>query len=486
VPEIDERHDVRPERHLKVLLVQRLELARDVGQVRDRLERYARWAADPDGGELRASELSRPFGEDLQKLSEVARALGEGRLGVRKRVGTVRPEVRELPGSRAASGAGRCSARRKKPSTVGGMWSASRPWPELPGCPERRFCGGREELRKGIASCDVRLCPAGAGRRSIEEKVPEIVDMLEGLIEPVTRGDRGSALRWTLKGTRKLSAELLQHGILVSPRQVGELLHACGYNLRTGAGRMVTAPSAVRERQFELINMRVEGFHVRRVPVISVDTRYTVFAGGATHRGHNQQQESELAAGRGDGSIVGNVVESRARDTSAIARNVGWADDDIERETSVFTVRAIAAWWEHMTRHAHLDSKGLFVTVDGIGGSSGARHWRSELQRFADGSGLTIGVSHFPPGTSKWNRIEHRRFHHVTEGWRNRLQVGRELVIYLIGSARVAYRPEGSAWLRAPAFETRFADDGRSLLITQDDVHGEWNYTLQPHREGSR
>ncbi len=346
---------------------------------------------------------------------------------------------------------------------------------------------GRNELRKGIASGEVvRVRRAGAGRPSIEEKVPGILDVLEGLIEPVTRGDRGSALRWTLKSTRELSAELGQRGILVSPQKVGELLHASGYNLRSGAGRMVTAAPAVRQRQFELINMRVEAFHVREAPVISVDTRCTVFAADALRRGHDQQPEIELAAGRTDGLIGRHVGKLRARDRSELARYVGWTNDDIERETSVFTVRAIAAWWEHMTRHAHLDSKELFVTVDGIGGSSGARHWRSELQRFAGGSGLTVGVSHVPPGTSKWNRIEHRLLHHVTEGWHNRPQVGREVVICLIGSARAAHRPESPAWLGARAFETRVADDGRSLLITQDDVHGKWNYTLQPRREGSR
>jgi hypothetical protein len=345
---------------------------------------------------------------------------------------------------------------------------------------------GRDELRKGITGGDVvRVRRAGAGRRSIEEKVPEIGDMLEGLMEPVVRGDRGSALRWTLKSTRKLSVELGQRGILISPQKVGQLLHARGYNLRSGAGRMVTAPPASRQRQFELINMRVEAFQVRKAPVISVDARYTVFAGDAAHRGHDQQQENELAAGRGDGSIGGNGGKPRARDTSELVRYVGWTNDDIDRETSAFTALAIATWWEHMTRHAHLDSRELFVTVDGIGGSSGARHWRSELQRFADASGLTIGVSHFPPGTSKWNRIEHRLLHHVTESWRGP-PVDREVVLYLIGSVRAAHHPAAPAPLRARTFETRFADDGRSLLITQDDVHGEWNYTVHPHREGAQ
>jgi hypothetical protein len=345
---------------------------------------------------------------------------------------------------------------------------------------------GRDELRKGITSGDVvRVRRSGGGRRSIEDKVPTIGDVLERLMEPVAQGDRGSALRWTLKSTRKLSTELAQRGILISPQKVGQLLHARGYNLRSGAGRMVTARPSARQRQFELINMRVDAFHVRKAPVISVYTRYTVFAGDAAHHGDDQQPENELAAGRGDGLIGGNVGKPRARDTSELVRYAGWANDDIDRETSAFTVLAIATWWEHITRHAHLGSKELFVAVDGIGGNSGARHWRSELQRFADASGLTIGISHFPPGTSKWNRIEHRLLHHVTESWRGP-QVRREVVLSLIGGVRAAHHPAAPAPLSGRTFEARFADDGRSLFITQDDVHGEWNYTVHPHREGAQ
>jgi hypothetical protein len=332
----------------------------------------------------------------------------------------------------------------------------------------------------------VRVRRAGAGRRSIEEKVPGIRDMLEGLIEPVTVGDRGSPLRWTLKSMRRLSAELGQRGLSISPQKVGQLLHASGYSLRRGAGRMVTAPPAARQRQFELINMRVEAFHARKMPVISIDTRYTVFTGDDAHRGHDQQQENARASERGDGLISGNVGKLRARDTSEVAREVGWTSAYIDGEMWAFALFAIAGWWEHMMRHAQLDSKELFVTVDGIGGSSGARHWRSALQRFADRNGLTVAVSHFPPGTSKWNRIEHRLLYHVTESWRDRPQVGREVAICLIGSARAASRPAAPAPSRARAFETRFDDDGRILLITGDDVHGDWNYTLHPRREGSQ
>ena len=336
---------------------------------------------------------------------------------------------------------------------------------------------GRDELRKGIASGNVvRVRRPGAGRRSLEEKIPGIVDVLEGLIEPTARGGRPSPLRWTLKSTRKLSVELRQRGISISPQKVGQLLHARGYHLRGGIGRMVTAPPAVRHRQFELINLRVEAFQECHVPVISIDTRYTVLAGDAAHGGHDQQPDNERVAGRGGSWRGGSAGTPRARDMAELARRFGPTHDDIDRETSIFTVRAIAAWW----RHAHLDSKELLVTVDGIGESSGARHWRSELQRFADGSGLSVGVSHFPPGTSKWNHIGHHQLYLVTESWRDHPRVDREVAISQIGNVRTTHHGTTPASLGSRASKSGSPHDRWYLLPALDAPHDEWNYTLHP------
>lgn len=343
---------------------------------------------------------------------------------------------------------------------------------------------GRDELRKGLTMGDVvRVRRAGAGRRSIEDKTPEIVDALEGLLEPVTRGDRESPLRWTLKSTRALSAELGQRGFLISPQKVGQLLHARGYCLRSGgAPPVTTAPPVVRHRQFEAINARVEAFQARNTPVISVDTRYAELTGDVTDRG-DEPQRNELVAAPGHVVIDGNLGTPRGRDASGGARHIGRGDADIDHELPAFVLLAITEWWEHMVRRSGLHAKELLVTIDSAGGGAPAQRWRSALQRFADRSGLTVAVSHFPPGTSKWNRVEHRLLCHVTESWRDRPRVDCEVAVCLIGSARVARRPGIPAALRVRTRESQVVNDGSSLLLAEDSLHGEWNYTLHPRGE---
>jgi hypothetical protein len=354
------------------------------------------------------------------------------------------------------------------------------------GMSRRTIRAGRDELRKGLTTGDVvRVRRAGAGRRSIEEKAPEIVDALEGLIEPVTRGDRESPLRWTLKSTRTLSAELGQRGFLISPQKVGQLLHARGYSLRSGGAPPVTTAPVVRYRQFEVINARVEAFQARNAPVISVDTRYAELAGDVADRG-DEQQRNELVAAPGHVVIDGHLGTLRGRDASGGARHTGWTDADVDHELPAFVVLAITEWWEHMARRARLHAKELLVTVDSVGGGARAHRWRPELQRFADRSGLTVAVSHFPPGTSKWNRVEHRLLCHVTESWRDRPRVDCEVAVRLIGSARMAKRPVAPAALRVRTPETPAVHDGGILLITGESFHGEWNYTLHPCRERSQ
>lgn len=322
---------------------------------------------------------------------------------------------------------------------------------------------GRDELRKGLTDRDVvRVRRAGGGRQSIEDKVPGIVDALEGLIEPVVRGDRESPLRWTLKSTRSLSTELHQRGLSISPQKVGQLLHARGYVLRSGRALMVATPPAVRHRQFELINARVEACLARNAPVISVDTRYVEPAGDAAHRGHDRLPRNEHALDD--------------------ARHIGWTHADVDREISAFALLTITEWWERMMERARLPGRELLVTVDGVGGGARTQHWQSELQRFANHSGLIVGVSHFPPGTSRWTRVEHRLLYHVTESVRGHARGDREVAIQLIGGARAAHRPAVPAPHHMRALGTDGGDDG-GLLATREGLYGEWNYTLYPRRE---
>lgn len=343
---------------------------------------------------------------------------------------------------------------------------------------------GRDELRKGLTASDVvRVRRAGAGRRSIEDKVPGIVGALEGLIEPTTRGDRESPLRWTLKSTRALSAELGRRGFSISPQKVGQLLHARGYSLRGGGALPVTTPPAVRHRQFELINRRVEAFQARNAPVIAVDTRYTALAGDVSHGECAWQRGDEPAVAPRRGAIEAGLGRPVAHDASDGACHAGRIDADVDDKMPAFALLAITEWWEHMARRGGLHATELLVMIDRAGGGASAQRWRSELQRFADRSGLAVGVSHVPPGTSKWHRVEHRLLCHVTESWHGHARAEREVAIQLIGSARTVHRPVALAAFRGQAREIEMLEDSSSLLITRDGVHGEWNYTLHPHRE---
>ncbi len=343
---------------------------------------------------------------------------------------------------------------------------------------------GRDELRSGLAVSDVvRVRRAGAGRPSIEDKVPGIVGALEGLIEPTKRDDRESPLRWTLKSTRTLSAELGRRGFSISPQKVGQLLHARGYSLRGGGALPAMTPPAVRNRQFELINRRVEAFHARNAPVIAVDSRYAALAGDVSHRGRAWQRGDEPAVAPGRGAIEPGLGRPASHDASDGARHAGWTDADVEDEMPVFALSAITEWWEHMARRAGPHATELLVMVDRAGGGASAQRWRSELQRFADRSGLTVGVSHVPPGTSKWDRVENRLLCHVAESWRGHPRAEREVAIQLIGSARAVHHPVELAALRGRAPEPEMPEGGSRLLITRDGVHAEWNYTLRPRGE---
>jgi hypothetical protein len=335
---------------------------------------------------------------------------------------------------------------------------------EATGMSRTTIRAGRDELRKGVAAHDVvKVRRAGAGRPSIEQTTPEIVDALEQLLEPAARGDRESPLRWTSKSTRKLSAELDRQGFSISPQKVAQLLHASGYRLQCLDRPVEGASHALRGQQLELINERVQGFQARGAPVIAVDTRKQQLTPAAGHDERAWQRENAPvpahdAHDRDPGKLGAPGV-------SEVARDAGWMNVDVDPDSPAFAVRAITEWWEPMARRACGDATELLVIAEAGGNSAQARRWKAELQRFADRTGLTIGVSHFPPGTSKWTRIEHRLICRVTESWRGRPRIDRETVVQLIGGARPT---AGSAAL--PSLDVR-------------GLPPEWNDTLHPRRD---
>jgi hypothetical protein len=346
---------------------------------------------------------------------------------------------------------------------------------------------GIVELREGATPDDVvQVRRSGGGRPSIEQTSPGIVDTLEALVDPVTRGDPMSPLRWTSKSTRKLAEELSVKGYPISPQKVGELLHDSGYSLQATQKRLEGTSHPDRNEQFEFISTRVDGFHGRGAPVISVDTKKKELIGDYTKAGKEWQPVGEpVPVNTYDflDPTRGKVIPYGVYD---IARNEAWVSVGVDHDTPEYAVRSIAEWWKRMGRRAYEGATELLITADG-GGSNGSRCrlWKFELQAFADRTGLAISVCHFPPGTSKWNKIEHRLFCHITENWRGRPLVDHETVIQTIGSVRTATGLVVKAALDLREYEkgievTDAEMDG--ILLTKATFHGEWNYTIHPRR----
>ena len=346
---------------------------------------------------------------------------------------------------------------------------------------------GLVELREERTTDEiVKVRRSGAGRPKIEQSSPGIIEALEALVDPVTRGDPESPLRWTSKSTRKLAEELASQGYSISPQKVGQLLHQANYSLQGTQKTLEGTSHPDRNEQFEFINARVDAFHTRGAPVISVDTKKKELIGEYTNAGEEWQPAGQPVPVNVHDFLDparGKVIPYGVYD---LARNDAWVNVGVDHDTPEFAVRSIAQWWRCMGRRAYEGASELLITADG-GGSNGSRCrlWKLELQAFADRTGMTIGVSHFPPGTSKWNKIEHRLFCHITENWRGRPLVDHETVVQTIGSVRTTTGLVVRASLDTREYEKGIKvtdEEMEGLLITRAAFHGEWNYTIHPRR----
>jgi len=343
---------------------------------------------------------------------------------------------------------------------------------------------GRDELRGGVdPNAVVNVRRSGGGRPTLTELNPNLLPALESLVDPVTRGDPESPLRWTSKSTRKLAAELGGLGMKISPQKVGELLYAAGYSLQATHKTLEGDQHPDRNEQFEYINARVDDFHARGQPVVSVDTKKKELVGDFKNAGREWQPKGSPVPVRVHDFIddAGKVIPYGVYD---LGRNQAWVNVGIDHDTPAFAVRSIADWWRHMGQKAYPDATEILITADGGGSNSyRSRLWKAELQEFATRTGLRIGVSHFPPGTSKWNKIEHRLFCHITENWRGRPLIDHETVVQSIGSVRTKTGLIVKAKLDTRSYPTgvKVSDDAMdSLAITRERFHGDWNYALEP------
>jgi len=342
---------------------------------------------------------------------------------------------------------------------------------------------GRRELGRGVPATG-RIRAAGAGRPSLTEAQPGLKAALEALVDPLARGDPVSPLRWTCKSRAKLTAVLTTQGWAVSSTTVGRLLHALGYRLQAVRKSREGTSHPDRNAQFEHINATATSFLQRQQPVISVDTKKKELVGDVKNAGQEWQPTATPETARVHdfpGDAIGKAIPYGVYE---MARNEAWVSVGRDHDTPAFAVASIRQWWTMMGRRAYPTATSLFITAD-AGGSNGyrCRAWKRGLQQLADDLQLRIHVSHFPPGTSKWNKIEHRLFCHITKNWRGRPLRTFASVVELIGHTRTDTGLRVKAKLDKRRYRTGVVvsrADMKQLALHPHTFHGDWNYELRP------
>jgi hypothetical protein len=361
---------------------------------------------------------------------------------------------------------------------------------EATGISRKRIGAGLRELRAGAAGsvppplAAGRVRRPGGGRKPKTDTDPMLLDDLEALVEPLTRGDPMSPLRWTCKSTQKLAAALREQGHVVSHETVRQLLMGLDYRLQTTRKTREGSEAPDRNAQFEHINAEAKRFQAAGQPVISVDTKKKELVGDFANGGREWQPSGVPEAVRVHDFPDKELGKVSPYGVYDVAANVGYVSVGIDHDTAAFAVQAIQNWWEQMGRERYAAATELLITAD-CGGSNGNRVklWKTELQQFADASGLSIQVCHFPPGTSKWNKIEHHMFCHITQNWRGRPLISHETVIELIGNTTTSQGLQVQAALDSKGYPTGIKVSAAELAAVRLEpapFHGEWNYTIRP------
>ena len=331
-----------------------------------------------------------------------------------------------------------------------------------------------------------RIRAPGGGRKKLIDLDESLLADLDALVEPTSRGDPMSPLRWTCKSTTRLAEELSRQGHQVSQRTVCDLLARLNYSLQSVRKTREGAMHPDRDEQFQYIAKTVASYQRQRQPVISVDTKKKELIGDFKNAGKEWQPAGQPEQVRVHDFIdteLGKVAPYGVYDLKA---NVGWVSVGIDHDTAEFAVQSIRRWWLEMGRPLYKKAKRLLITAD-CGGSNGyrVRLWRLQLQHLADELGLAVQVCHFPPGTSKWNKIEHRLFCHITNNWRGRPLLSRQVVVNLIGSVTTAQGLRVKAALDENVYDAgvKVSDAELSAIaIERDEFHGEWNYRISPRQ----
>jgi transposase len=332
-----------------------------------------------------------------------------------------------------------------------------------------------------------RVRAPGGGRKKAEVTNPELVNALDRLIEPDMRGDPESPLRWTTKSTRHLAAALTELGHTISHNAVATLLRSLGYSLQGTRKKTEGHQHPDRDDQFRYINKLASEFLASGDPVISVDTKKKELVGQFSQAGkewHPQGEPVEVSTYNFPDQADGKAIPYGVYD---VTDNSAWVSVGIDHDTSVFAVATIDKWWQHLGKKKYPNARRIFITADG-GGSNGHRPWlwKYELAQFAARTGLEISVSHYPPGTSKWNKIEHRLFSRITQNWRGRPIETYQTIVNLIASTTTSTGLVVRCELDPNLYPTKIKltdQQKNSIPIIRHLFHGDWNYTITPHVE---
>ena len=353
------------------------------------------------------------------------------------------------------------------------------------GVSRRAIALGKEEIKHPPPKSCQRIRKEGGGRKRTVDQDPTLKQDLESLVEPVTRGDPESPLRWTSKSVRKLSIELKKMGHKTSYNLVAILLKEMGYSLQANKKTLEGTSHVDRDAQFEHINNKVKKYQRIKQPVISVDTKKKELVGNFKNSGREIRPKGKPEKVRVHDFMIKELGRASPYGVYDLTSNAGWVNVGIDNDTSTFAVESIRQWWYSMGKKVYPKAKRLLITADS-GGSNGYRIklWKVELQKFANETELSIAVSHLPPGTSKWNKIEHRLFSFITQNWRGKPLVSHEVIVNLIAATttqeglRVECRLDTNSYPKGIKVTKEEID---RINMKRDSFHGEWNYTIYPN-----
>ena len=353
------------------------------------------------------------------------------------------------------------------------------------GVSRRAIALGKEEIKHPPPKSSQRIRKEGGGRKRTVDQDPTLKQDLESLVEPVTRGDPESPLRWTSKSVRKLSIELKKMGHKTSYNLVAILLKEMGYSLQANKKTLEGTSHVDRDAQFEHINNKVKKYQRIKEPVISVDTKKKELVGNFKNSGREIRSKGKPEKVRVHDFMIKELGRASPYGVYDLTSNAGWVNVGIDNDTSTFAVESIRQWWYSMGKKVYPKAKRLLITADS-GGSNGYRVklWKVELQKFANEAELSIAVSHLPPGTSKWNKIEHRLFSFITQNWRGKPLVSHEVIVNLIAATttqeglRVECRLDTNSYPKGIKVTKEEID---RINMKRDSFHGEWNYTIYPN-----